>query len=86
MKEWLMLVILTVLTRASASQEPAKCRVPCSNMYKSCSGVCMKKRQHAGDHRCSHCGYTWPQSSSVTPAAPAGEPVPSPLGERDIPR
>ena len=48
------------MKRPSQHKQPVLCHDPCSNMYKSCGGVCMIKQGHVKPHKCSHCGYTWP--------------------------
>ena len=47
------------LTSTAESVEDIRCEAVCSNMFKQCGGVCMKKRGHLGPHTCHHCHYRW---------------------------
>ncbi len=59
MRLYLVLVACLVCAIANRQHQPTLCEMPCSNMYKHCSGVCQKKQRHRSVHRCSFCGYTW---------------------------
>lgn len=55
------------MKESKEQSQAAFCHTACSNMYKQCNGVCMKKRGHSQAHKCSHCGYSWSSRHPLSP-------------------